>query len=108
MDNRLVGTQSPLRVTGRLGGMSAGYSPKGLQRIRICRVLYASNGCTVRANRHPVRTNGSLLPASAPSDVTMKVINIFRGSDAYVAISRDVGVAPTTGFHHPGLQVFYI
>ncbi len=38
---------------------------------------------------------------------TMKVVNIFRGSDAYVATkgvgaSRDVGVAPTPDFHFPG------
>ena len=37
----------------------------------------------------------------------MKVVNLFRGSDAYVATkdvcaSRDVGVAPTTDFHFPG------
>ena len=37
----------------------------------------------------------------------MKVVNTFRGSDAYVAtsantFSRDVGVAPTPDFHFPG------
>jgi hypothetical protein len=37
----------------------------------------------------------------------MKVVNTFRGNDVYVAtsannFSRDVGVAPTTGFHFQG------
>jgi hypothetical protein len=39
---------------------------------------------------------------------TVKVINIFRGSDAYVATNRDVGVAPTTDFHITGDESIFI